>query len=171
MGKSISLITRLSAVFLVIAFITSGCGPTKQEIAAREAARLAAEQELMKLRSQLREHAEERRNAGEQEPTRPMDPGYPVANCVQPKDLPEDTAFINFNPGLGGLVQFICGNTNAGKQIVAWRSWYCKGCQKKYSCIAGRWVKGEPTFRGVLSYTFETGYEDFSFLFKPYYKK
>ena len=100
-----------------------------------------------------------------------MDPGYPVAICVHPKELPEDTAFINFNPGFLGQVQYICGNKNAGKQIVAWRSWYCKGCRKESDCIAGKWVNGEPAFSEVLSYTFESGFEGVSFLFKPYYKK
>jgi hypothetical protein len=71
---------------VLLSIIFMGCGPTRQEVAAREAAR----QEILQLKAQLRKSAQLRNaSIGKQIPPRVEDPGYEVRKCGIP-GLPQE---------------------------------------------------------------------------------
>ena len=141
----------LIVVSVMLSVMIAGCGPTKQEIAAREAARKAKEQEILQIKAKLRKSAQLREASGERIPPRVEDPGYKVRECIVKPKLPQGIGFIS-----SGCGSSVCGNTTAGSKIVAWRKWYCEGAdltQSQYErCVLAEWKGGEPTFWSVWRY-------------------
>jgi hypothetical protein len=157
MCKSISpkKIFGLIVAFVMLCVMIAGCGPTKQELAAREADRKAEEQEISQIKAQLKKSAQLREASGERIPPKVEDPGYGVGDCVKPK-LPDNIISI-YAPGIG---TFVCGNTKAGSKILAWRKWYCKGVElsrERYKkCVLSEWENGEPTFGPIIQYSYSS---------------
>jgi len=137
---------------VILALVIAGCGPTKIELAEREAHYAARRAELTARQIRLKERADRLIATGEEHPPKPMrDPGYPIVNCISPK-LPDNAiAIMGFgSPSSSneghylGWNAVICANTKAGMEILNWRKWYCKG--EGQACIYSKWENGEPTF-------------------------
>ena len=143
---------RLNGILIILALLSvilTGCGPSKKEIAAREASR----QEILRLKTQLRNSAQMRRaSADNAVPPRVYDPGYEVRMCEIPA-IPQKIGFMVF-PGCGSCV---CGNTAGGSKIVAYRKWYCEGAhltKDQYRrCVVSEWKFGEPAFGNIWAYS------------------
>jgi hypothetical protein len=182
MAKSIRLMKLFTLVSIILPAgmgLITGCGPTKQEMRKNDA---AAERE--RIQADLKNQAELRAASGDNVPLRVADPGYPVANCITLKNLrtpdemkcllpdstlgrcgtpnlSDDTVSVEFVPRgvLPGIVpksRYVCGNTKAGAQVVAWRRWYCRGsglAPELYArCVLSEWRNGSPTFGNVVKY-------------------
>jgi hypothetical protein len=139
-----------TAVILVLVVV--GCGPTKIELAEREAYYAARRAELTARQTSLKERADRIVATGGEHPSKPMrDPGYPIVNVISPK-LPDDAIAVEgfgvpSSSNEGHYLTWnavICGNTKAGREILNWRRWYCKG--EDQACIYSKWENGEPTF-------------------------
>jgi len=144
---------KYSIVFLLLLIVLTvfvGCGPTKKQLAERQ--RLEEERVVrqMKLKEQAAARVARRIAAGEVQPNKPNDPGYEICCCLQPK--PGDDVVSMHIPRMShsGANNIICGNTKAGKEILKWRKWYCKG--QPASCIYAEWKEGQPTFGETLQY-------------------
>lgn len=154
-----------TALPILLLFIYNCIFGTKQ-IAYAETNHSAVIKKIAAEKAMLKEQAEQRIKAGEIVPPRVNDPGYPVANCILPDNFPSDDGFVSFDTGFLGKIQYTCLNQKAGKAIVARRAWYCEGSKKRKACILGEWVNGEPTFKGMLVGTHETGLGNITFYFK-----
>jgi hypothetical protein len=155
------------AISVTAATLLCSCGPSKKEIAEREARRDAEKAKIAELRRALRLQSQERISSGERVPPKVKDPGYWIVDCVSP-ELPEDAVAV---VGTGfGASKHICGNTTGGKEIVAWRKWYCDGSEHFERCVLSRWVDGQPTFGEILTYTLQEGMpgKNITFTFSPY---
>ena len=150
-GTIISIqISRWIFLFVLIVSVTTflpSCGPTLEEIRSREQAREKEQETLRNRQESLKKKYEERINAGELGPPKVEDLGYSVVTCIYPRP-PEDYCYITNDKFTWG---YICGNTPQGKEIIAWRKWYCKG--EDASCVLSRWKNGQPTFGEVVKTT------------------
>jgi hypothetical protein len=147
---------------ILIATLLSSCGPSNEELRLREQAR-AKQQVVLRTRQEVLKHnAEERVRAGDKGPPKIYDdPGHRVATCYVPK--PPDVA-VSFETPFG---KYVCGNSSAGKAVVEWRKWYCKG--ESDNCVLSEWRNGQPTF-GPLQDKFDMGKlsADFGWKIGPY---
>ncbi|MBU1055558.1 MAG: hypothetical protein KKC46_17310 [Proteobacteria bacterium] len=160
------MIIFISIALPILLVFIYNCTPGTKQIAYAETKHSAVMKKIVAEKAMLREQAEQRMKAGEIIPPRVKDPGYPVANCILPDNFPSDNGFVSFDTGFLGKIQYTCFNQKAGKLIVARRAWYCEGSNKRKSCILGKWVNGEPTFRDMLVGTHETGLGNITFYFK-----
>lgn len=163
---SFKLIILLSIVLPVSLLFIYDCSPGNRQIAQAESHANGLEMKNSDEKAVLKKYAEQRIRAGDIAPPRVEDPGYPVADCILPDNFPADKGFVSFDTGFLGKIQYTCFNKEAGKSIVAWRTWYCEGSENKEACIFGKWVNGEPTFKGLLIGTHETGLGNIIFCFK-----
>jgi hypothetical protein len=138
------VITSFITVMIAIVF---GCGPSKEQIARRNAineqSQIEKNQKQLAIKSRqdtLRAQKQHRIEASEKVPTRVEDPGYAIVIC---ENVKEDIArpWIELPPN----IKMICGNTIQGNQIIAYRQWYCENDIDK-SCIYGIWKDDEPQF-------------------------
>lgn len=143
------------AIFMLVLMAFSGCssGPTLQE---REAQREARRQAIAIAQNKLEAEVVNRQADGETMPERVVNPEFPVARCSAVQ-LTQDTAAIN--TGIY-LASFVCENTQAGKKVVEWREWYCKGKERERLCVLGRWDDGIPSYSGQLSANSNVGLPD-----------
>jgi len=133
-------------LFILVLEVLVGCssGPTLQE---REAQKEARRQARVIAQDSLEAEVVKRQADGQTMPKRVSNPEFPVAKCSSPQ-LTEETAALD--TGIY-LASFVCENTQAGKEVVAWRAWYCKGKDREHLCVFGRWDDGIPSYSGQLS--------------------
>ena len=133
-------------VFILALMVLSGCasGPTSQE---REAQREARRQAIAIAQDKLEAEVVNRQANGETMPERAVNPEFAVARCSSVQ-LTQDMAAID--TGIYSA-SFVCQNTLAGKKVVEWREWYCKGKEHERLCVLGRWNDGVPSYSGRLS--------------------
>jgi|GEM_PF-2762549 len=142
-------------IFMLVLMTLSGCssGPTLQE---RKAKREARQQAIAIAQDKLEAEVANRQANGEIMPERVVNPEFAVARCSS-EQLTQDTAAID--TGFYSS-SFVCENTQAGKKVVEWREWYCKGKERKHLCVLGRWDDGIPSYSGQLSANSNVGLPD-----------
>ena len=107
------------------------------------------EQNRISKISKLKDQYKKRLESGDTGPEKPKDFGHPLVLCRSPK-LTGDMVAFKFPRSLiakGGW--FICANSEAGREIVKWRVWYCKPILSS-GCVEGKWRNGAPTFLDVV---------------------
>ncbi|MCU0955664.1 MAG: hypothetical protein MUC37_13960 [Hyphomicrobium sp.] len=134
---------RATAVAIGSLAILSGCGTSPQEMAAREAEQRRIAQQEAQRRSEriaaLEASAESRRKSGETPPDLlGTDPGHEVMRCQGLSPVP-----FTIDAPLPALGTIICGNSEAGRKVVAHRNWYCGASAS--DCVLAKWENGHPT--------------------------
>ncbi len=99
-------------------------------------------------------------------PERVTDQGYPAGTCVSPAD---DTVSALSMPAMGSIGirgGVLCDNTTAGRRVLAWREWFCRGFETEADrvrdCVVAWWQDGYRAPRlppNGYGYTVDTNFE------------
>lgn len=150
-----------------------GCGSTYKEPPEKALERQIADQErekkLASERAKLRTNAEAKIKSGDLGPPHPTDPGFPIMRCLGVKPVP-----FGVTVGFAAINKVVCGNSEDGSKIVAYREWYCG--RDNHSCIVTNWKDGQPSleFGFVQATTVNTSVktstgETIPVSFRPFY--
>lgn len=129
--------------------LLTACGapPLSPEEKARLEARIAEEKTMQAREKQEFEAEVARRTAADPAaPERVPDHGYPAGTCVSPQgDTISEFALPTMGDvGIGGGV--VCDNTTAGRRVLAWREWFCRGFEtgpdRVRNCVLAWWQDG-----------------------------
>lgn len=135
----------LSAVVLGLASCASP-SLTPEQRAAIETRRLEQAAQIEREKREFEAAVANRIAADPDAPSRPVDPGFPAARCINPP-LPHSVAALTF-PAFGVAFDgVVCDNTEAGQKVLAWREWYCRGFERDGTrvrdCVISWWRNGQ----------------------------
>jgi hypothetical protein len=124
----------------IASLLLVGCGTSARDTQAEiQRNRQQAQVRNARLES-LRVNAEARLKAGETAPENTADPGHEVVRCQGIAPVP-----FTLQTPLAALSAVICGNSEQGQKVLAYRRWYCG--QGDSTCVLSQWSDGQPTLR------------------------